>query len=444
MDKLTKMRSDALEIFNASIKAVDPVTGVKQYLSKDKNTISISKNKYRLDDFNNIYLIGFGKAAASMAKGVEQVIGNCLTSGIVIVKYGHLDSLSSKIKIIEAAHPVPDKSGIEGAKEIVEFVSTKTEKDLIVCVISGGGSALFPLPAENISLKEKQKTTELLLSCGADIKEINTVRKHISQVKGGQLARLAQPATLATLVLSDVIGDPLDSIASGPTVPDSSTYQDCMAIFQKYELSNQIPDSVINHINAGLENNIVDTPQKNDPAFSKTYNIIVGNNLEAVVAAKKCAEELGYNVLILSTLIEGETKDVAYVHAAIAKEIVKSGNPIQKPACIISGGETTVTIKGKGLGGRNQEFVLAAATEIHNFGNIVILSAGTDGTDGPTDAAGAIADQFTILRATELKVNAKKYLKNNDSYNFFKKLNDLIITGPTNTNVMDIRIMLIR
>jgi len=441
---LETMRKQALDIFNASLKAVDPVLAVRRYLRKEDNLLRIHDAHFNLSSFNRVYLIGFGKAAAAMAKGVEEVLGEELNGGIISVKYGHLDKLSSKIKINEAGHPVPDDAGMKGAKEMVEFLNHRDEKDLVICVISGGGSAILPLPCEGITLAEKQETTKLLLACGADIKEINAIRKHISQVKGGQLARITQPATLVTLILSDVIGDPLDSIASGPAAPDQTTFEDCWTILTKYELLGKIPPAVEQHLKSGVDKFISDTPKVGDPAFSKTYNNIVGSNWEAVVAARDYAQKLGFNTLILSTFVEGETKDVARVHAAIAKEVNKTGNPINIPACIISGGETTVTIRGDGLGGRNQEFVLAAAMDIQGMEKVVVLSAGTDGTDGPTDAAGAIADGETIQRATQLNLDTFNYLQNNDSYHYFEQLNDLVKTGPTNTNVMDIRIVLIK
>ena len=441
---LETMRKQALDIFNASLKAVDPVLAVRRYLRKEDNLLRIHDAHFNLSSFNRVYLIGFGKAAAAMAKGVEEVLGEELNGGIISVKYGHLDKLSSKIKINEAGHPVPDDAGMKGAKEMVEFLNHRDEKDLVICVISGGGSAILPLPCEGITLAEKQETTKLLLACGADIKEINAIRKHISQVKGGQLARITQPATLVTLILSDVIGDPLDSIASGPAAPDQTTFEDCWTILTKYELLGKIPPAVEQHLKSGVDKFISDTPKVGDPAFSKTYNNIVGSNWEAVVAARDYAQKLGFNTLILSTFVEGETKDVARVHAAIAKEVNKTGNPINIPACIISGGETTVTIRGDGLGGRNQEFVLAAAMDIQGMEKVVVLSAGTDGADGPTDAAGAIADGETIQRATQLNLDTFNYLQNNDSYHYFEQLNDLVKTGPTNTNVMDIRIVLIK
>ena len=438
-----RFRKDVNTIFQSSLTAVDPVLAVKQHLRIEKGKIFFTNNNFSLSDFENIYLIGFGKAAASMARGVEEVLGELLTSGVINVKYEHIDKLSSKIKINEAAHPVPDEAGIRGTHEIINLIKTCNKNDLVICLISGGGSAILPSPQDGITLSEKQDTTKALLACGADITEINAIRKHISKVKGGQLAKLAFPATLVTLILSDVIGDPLDSIASGPTAPDDSTFSDCIAILEKYQLFGKIPATVEKHLTAGAEGKIPDTPKAGDPVFNNTFNIIVGSNWQAVNAARITAQKLGYHTLILSTFVEGETKDVARVHAAIAKEILKSGNPISKPACIISGGETTVTIKGDGLGGRNQEFVLAAAIDINNLKNVVVFSAGTDGTDGPTDAAGAIADGETITRAKKMGLNAFTYLQNNDSYHFFEKLGDLIKTGPTNTNVMDLRILLI-
>jgi len=443
-DVLNTMRKEALDIFYASLKAVDPITAVKRFLNKEGDSLIVKDTSFDLNSFDNIHLIGFGKAAAAMARGVEGILGDNLKAGIVSVKYGHLDKVSSKIKINEADHPVPDEAGMKGAKEIVDFLQQRNEKDLVICVISGGGSAILPLPCKGITLAEKQETTKLLLACGADIKEINAIRKHISQVKGGQLARITQPATLVTLILSDVIGDPLDSIASGPAAPDQTTFEDCWIILTKYDLLGKIPPAVEQHLKSGVDKLIPDTPKVGDPAFSKTYNNIVGSNWEAVVAARDYAQKLGYNTLVLSTFMEGETKDVARVHAAIAKEVNKTSNPINIPACIISGGETTVTIRGDGLGGRNQEFVLAAAMDIQGMEKVVVLSAGTDGTDGPTDAAGAIADGETIQKATQLNLDTLNYLQNNDSYHYFEQLNDLVKTGPTNTNVMDIRIVLIK
>jgi hydroxypyruvate reductase len=309
--------------------------------------------------------------------------------------------------------------------------------------MSGGGSALLPLPAQGLTLKDKQETIKVLLACGATIHEINAIRKHTSAVKGGQIARAVHPATLISLILSDVVGDNLDVIASGPTVPDSSSFSDCMEIFRRYSIIKKLPTSVVRHIKAGISGKVSETSKKGDPAFLRTRNQIIGSNFEAIIAAKQKAEGLGYTTLALSSMIEGETKDVAHVHGAIAREILKTGNPIPPPACILSGGETTVTITGKGLGGRSQEFSLAMAIDIAGNESIVALSAGTDGTDGPTEAAGAVADTDTFKRAVSMGLDPRQFLVNNDSYHFFDQLGDLFITGPTNTNVMDMRIILV-
>lgn len=437
---MKKMKKDALEIFNASLKAVDPIIAVKKHLSLDSNVLQVGKRSYDLSNYSRIYVIGCGKAAASMSYALEDILQNRISGGIINVKYGHTKNLKY-IKINEAGHPIPDEAGVEGTEEILALLHGLRSNDLVIFVLSGGGSALMPMPKDEISLEDKQRVTKVLLDSGASIDEMNALRKHISKVKGGQLARVAYPATSISLLLSDVVGDRKDVIASGPTVPDESTFGDCMSIVEKYNL--QVPESVMNLIKKGLNREIEENPKVEDPIFEKTSHVIIASNILALKAGAQKAIELGYNALILSSAIEGETKVVALVHTAIAKEIHESGNPISRPACILSGGETTVTIKGKGLGGRNQEFVLACATEIAGMSDTVILSCGTDGTDGPTDAAGALADGLTIQRAEKLGMQAKEYLWNNDSYHFFEKLDDLIKTGPTNTNVMDVRVLLV-
>ena len=316
-------------------------------------------------------------------------------------------------------------------------------RELVICLISGGGSALSPAPVEGIALAEKQEVTRQLLACGATIHEINALRKHISQIKGGQLARLASPATLITLVLSDVVGDSLDVIASGPTVPDTSTFTDCLEILRKYRLFDTVPMAIRRHLEAGVSGAIPETPKPGDAVFSRTQTVIIGRNLQALEAASRQATALGYRPLILSSAIEGETREVARVHAGIAKEVLASGHPITAPACILSGGETTVTLRGQGKGGRNQEFALALALDINDIPGIAALSGGTDGTDGPTDAAGAVVDWTTCTRAEQHGLHPREALEHNDAYPFFERLGDLLITGPTQTNVMDVRIILI-
>jgi hydroxypyruvate reductase len=378
-----------------------------------------------------------------MASAIEDVLGERITEGIVNVKYGHVAGLKY-VKLIEAGHPVPDRNGRDGAMAILNLAKRAKKDDLVISLVSGGGSALLPLPAPGLVLKDKQNTIKKLISCGATIHEINAIRKHTSLLKGGGLAKAVFPANLVTLILSDVVGDDLDVIASGPTVCDSSTFEDCRRIIAKYGIEDNLPAALVKYINDGAEGKIPETPKEGDIVFKRTTNLVIGSNIEAVKSAKQKAESLNYNTLVLSSMIEGETKEAAHFHCAIAKEIVKTGIPVSRPACVISGGETTVKVTGKGLGGRNQEFVLAAAFGMAELGNAVVLSGGTDGNDGPTDAAGAFADSETIKRAHDLGIDPSLSLSDNDSYNFFKKLGDLFITGPTNTNVMDLRIIIVK
>jgi hydroxypyruvate reductase len=435
------MRTDAREIFWAGIEAVEAEAAVKRHCKMENTRLAVDETVYDLGGFRNIYVIGAGKAGASMARAFEDMMGERITDGLVNVKYDHVADLR-QVQLTEAGHPVPDEAGQAGAHAIFELASGAQKGDLVICLISGGGSALLPLPVEGVSLSDKQDTTRILLACGATIHEINAIRKHISMVKGGGLARAVYPATLVSLMLSDVIGDDLDVIASGPTVPDTSSFEDCMKILDKYGIREKVPRGVLSHIQKGLEGKIADNPKPGDAIFASTQNAIVGSNMECVLAAGKKASDLGYNTLVLSTMLEGETSDVARVHAGIAKEILKTGHPLLPPACMLSGGETTVTIRGQGLGGRNQEFVLSAAMSLSGWEDVVVLSGGTDGTDGPTDAAGAVADGQTVQRAKTMGLNPGDFLSNNDAYHFFERLGGLVKTGPTNTNVMDLRIIL--
>lgn len=404
--------------------------------------MTIDGRGYDLGRFENVYVVGAGKAGSVMAGAMESLLGDLLTGGRVNVKYGHTTPLR-RVEVVEAGHPIPDAAGVSGTQKIVELLAPLGEDDLVFCLLSGGGSALLPLPAEGVTLQEKQAVTELLLQCGATINETNTVRKHISRVKGGQLARLASPARLVSLVLSDVIGDPLDVIASGPTVPDESTYADCRSILEKYGLRNRLPASVTGHLEAGSKGTEPETPGPGDTVFGRTQTVMVANNRQALDAARIEAEKRGYNPLVLSSSIDGETREVARVYAAMAREIEGYGDPVRRPACVISGGETTVTLKGGGKGGRNQEFVLATVADIEGLERTVVFSAGTDGTDGPTDAAGAVADGRTLLRAAEMGLDADACMDQNDAYHFFEPLGDLVMTGPTHTNVMDLRLLLV-
>ena len=436
-----KLRKDIVAVFYAALEAVDPIAAVHRHVRRTGDGLEIQGHLYDLSAYEKIYVVGAGKASAAMAQALEDLLGDRLKAGVVNVKIGHTLPLNI-VKVNEASHPVPDRAGLQGTGEIVQLLRQTGKRDLVFCLLSGGGSALLPSPAEGLTLEDKQQLTKRLLECGANIHEINALRKHISGVKGGRLAQLAYPSTLISLILSDVIGDDLDTIASGPTVPDRSTFIDCLQILEKYQAKERTPPQIRSLLEKGAAGKIEETPKEDDPTFQRTQNVIIASNILAVKAAKEKAEELGYHSLILSSMIEGESRDIAKVHAAIAKEILKSGHPLPGPACLISGGETTVTIRGPGLGGRNQEFTLAAALEIEGLEGIVLLSGGTDGTDGPTDAAGAIADGHTINRARQLGLDAEQFLRQNDSYRFFQPLGDLLITGPTRTNVMDLRLVL--
>jgi glycerate 2-kinase len=441
------MKRMARAIFSEALTAVDPTKILKERIRIDKSFLWIkigdnSEKVFDLNRFDKIFLVGTGKASNSMAQAIEEIFEDRLTKGVITTKYGHLLPLK-KTQIIEAGHPIPDQKGYEGAKIIHHLLKGSGPEDLVIFLLSGGGSALLPFPANGIELKEKQKVTQFLLDCGADIKEINTIRKHISWMKGGWLAKWAYPSTVIGFILSDVVGDPLDAIGSGPTVPDPSTFGEAWEVLRKYDLLNRIAPSIKNFLELGKEGKVEESPKMGDIVFQKVYNSLIGSNILALRAAEKKATSLGLNTLILSSSIEGETREAARFHTAIAKEVISSGNPIPKPACILSGGETTVTIKGNGLGGRNQEFVLAGALEISGTEKVVLLSGGTDGTDGPTDASGAVADHTTIQRAKSMGMDPRAHLDNNDAYPFFQKLGDLLITGPTQTNVMDVRILLV-
>jgi hydroxypyruvate reductase len=420
-----KLRRDARAIFKAAITAANPATMVESALRARRD----------LDRFEHIYVVGAGKAGGTMARAAERAIGRRITAGCVAVKDGD-PAKSRRIDLRPSGHPMPDARGVAAAERIAELCRGAGARDLVVCLLSGGASALLPAPAPPVTLAEKQETTKLLLDCGATIHQMNAVRKHISTIKGGQLAKLAAPARVLTLALSDVVGDQMDVIGSGPTAPDESTFADALAVLDRFNLRARVPKNVREKLEQGTS----ETPKPGDPLFEHVENQIVGSNQKSLEAAAAKAKSLGYRTLILASTIEGETRDVARMHAAIARQIRLHGQPLRPPACVVSGGETTVTIRGEGKGGRNQEFVLAAAIDIAGLENTLILSAGTDGTDGPTDAAGALGDGETCRRA---ETDAAAALARNDSYPFFEKLGDLIITGSTGTNVMDLHLVLV-
>jgi glycerate-2-kinase len=427
------------EIFFSAVKSVNPYEAVKRYGDRILST-------YERTGCNKTLLIGFGKAAYPMVKAVEEIVPGLIHKGMAITKYGHCpssysDGLSS---IVEAGHPLPDENGLKGTVEMVSLLKDADEKTLIVCLISGGGSALLVSPAEGITLGKKQQVTELLLKGGADIFELNTVRKHLSKVKGGRLAGIAYPAWVISLILSDVIGDRLDVIASGPTSPDNTTFREALEVLEKYSLRERIPGDVVTFLGKGARGLIPETPKTGDKVFERIKNIIIGSNAIALSEAKKKAEEMGFHAEILPSAITGEAREAGRILAGRAIALKKrTGISSGTPFCLISGGETTVTVNGTGLGGRNMELALSFAQEIDGMNGITLLSAGTDGQDGPTDAAGAIVDGGSIRAATETGLDPEEYLRNNDSYHFFRKTKGLFSPGPTGTNVMDIQVTLV-
>jgi glycerate 2-kinase len=430
-------RRQVVRILEAALRAVDPYEAVCRVLRVEGDTLWVGDLDYTLSEFRHIYVVGAGKAGAPMVRAVEDLLGERVSGGHVNVKVDHAEP-TRFVQIHEAGHPIPDEAGLAGATEIARLLRDTVEEDLVLCLISGGGSALMTLPVEGVSLADIKALTDSLLHVGATINEINTIRKHLSQLKGGHLARLAAPARVVSLILSDVVGNPLDVIASGPTVPDTSTFADAWDLLRRYELLDEIPSNIREHLRRGVDGQIAETPKAGDPLFARTQNVIVASNDLAARAAEAQAQELGFNTLILSTFIEGEAREVAKVQAALAKEVLASGRPAPRPACLISGGETTVTVRGKGMGGRNQEMALMAAIQIAGLDDVAVIPLATDGTDGPTDASGAYADGRTVARVRELGLDPWAYLQDNDSYHFFAPLGDLLLTGPTNTNVNDL------
>jgi hydroxypyruvate reductase len=440
--ELKQLREAAELIARAAIEAVDPRALTQDCLELDGNLLTIGDDSVDLEAFRSIVVVGAGKAAAHMAGAIEQTLGDRISGGLVIVKDGHGLPLE-RIKFVEAGHPIPDARGEMAARKIITLLESNAAADtLVLCLLSGGGSALMPLPQAPVTLEAKREITNILLRCGATIDEINAIRKHISGIKGGRLARAAFPSRLFSLILSDVVGDPLHIIASGPTVGDPSTYSDCASIFRHYDIWSETPDVVRELIERGRAGKIPETPGQGDPIFDSVSNIIIGNNIHALRAALSKASSLGFNARILSDSITGEAREVGAMLASLVLEEGRASSPAEKPICILAGGETTVTILGGGKGGRNQELALAAAIALSGKAVATLASIGTDGTDGPTDAAGAIVDSTTVDRARAIGLDPQAYLDDNDSYNLLKPVGDLLITGPTGTNVMDIMIAL--
>jgi glycerate-2-kinase len=423
------------------LTAVDARTAVGRTILRNGEALVIGRRRYDLRRYERVVVVGAGKATASMARAVEQRLGPRLHGGFVVVKYGHVVP-TRRIVVAEAGHPVPDRSGQRAAARLCAMAAELGRRDLLLVLLSGGASSLLPAPVAGVTLADKQRTTQELLRCGASIREINTVRKHLSRIKGGRLAELTE-ATVVTLILSDVLGDDLSAIASGPTVPDPTTYQDAVAIAKRHRIWRALPQRVRQHLNRGCQGFASETPKPGSSLFRRVHHHIVGNNAAAVTAVTSAAREAGLRTLVHTPALTGVARNEGQRFGALARNIVREGKPLQRPCCVVAGGETTVTVTGKGTGGRAQEFAAAAALEIAGLAKVWVVAIGTDGTDGPTDAAGAVVDGDTVARAQRLSVDLKGALKRHNTYPALKRLHQLIITGPTGTNVNDLYLLLV-
>lgn len=437
-------RALILPVLAAALDAVDPAAAVHRAVRRRHNHFFVGEALYDLDAYQDVYVVGFGKAATPMVEAIVQILGDRVRGGVAVTKYGHgpEDGVTTgPVAVLEAGHPVPDEAGRAAAQQVGDILQRAGENDLVLCLISGGGSALLTLPAKGVTLADLQETTNALLRSGATIHEINTIRKHLSQVKGGQLARLVAPATVVSLVVSDVVGSALDVIASGPTVADNSTWADAWAVVERYALAGDLPESVVNRLQSGMMGEIADTPKPGDAIFERIQTLIIADNAIAAAAAWQQARQLGFDAAILTTFLEGEAREVAKMVVALGREVISHGRPVSPPACLILGGETTVTVRGAGKGGRNQELALAAALvldQLPESDRLLVVSLATDGTDGPTDAAGGMVDGKTVGRGREQRLDAERMLANNDSTPYLQAVGDLLVTGPTRTNVNDL------
>ena len=435
-----RARAAFARLFTAVLQAVDPFTALLREARIEKGTLLAGPHRYRLAQYRRVVAIGAGKAAARMAQGLEHILGARLDTGLVVVKYGH-GAPTNRVQVIEAAHPVPDQAGLEAARRLLRIAGALTSDDLLIVLLSGGASSLLPAPANGLSLEDKQRATQLLLGSGATIQDMNTVRKHLSSLKGGQLAA-ATKASVLTLALSDVIGDDLGTIGSGPTAPDNTTFSEAWAILQRYGLGGTIPPSVRRHLLRGVRGRAEETPTSRSAVFKRVHHHIIGSNRAAVEAASRAAARSGFETMVASSTLTGEAKEVAKVFGAMAREIAGCGRPLCRPCCLLAGGELTVTVTGNGRGGRAQEFALAAAREIEGLRKIWIAGFATDGSDGPTDVAGAVVDGETVANAAHKGLDAARALRQNDAHTFFKKAGGHIGTGPTGTNVNDLYLLL--
>lgn len=436
-------RGLALEVMAAALQAVEPAAATRAVLRLEGSHLWVGKESRDLNEVDRILVLGAGKAGGPMSLALESILGDRIAAGLVVVKDDH-EVPTARIELQSASHPVPDDRGAAAGARILDLARGASERDLVIVPLSGGGSALLTAPADGVSLENLQDMTELLLAAGATINEINCLRKHCSGIKGGQLARAAYPAACLTLALSDVIGSPLDVIASGPTVPDLSTWEEAWEIVDRFRLAGELPAPIRERLQAGLVGEIPDTPKPQDPIFQDSLSAVVADNRTAAEAALHKARDLGLNSQIVTTYLEGEAKEVAKVAVGLARELKAHANPAAAPACLILGGETTVTLSsGSGKGGRNQELALAAAFELDNEPDVLIAALATDGTDGPTDSAGALADAGTLERGRRQGLDPRRHFEEHNAYPFLLQVRDLLLTGPTHTNVNDLLLIFV-
>jgi glycerate-2-kinase len=422
------------------LDAVAARQAVGRAISRNGEKLVIGRRRYDLRRYERVVVLGAGKATASMAQAVEQRLGSRLQGGFVVVKHGHVVP-TRRIVVAEAGHPVPDQSGQRAAARLCAMAAELGRRDLLIVLLSGGASSLLPAPVAGVTLADKQRTTQELLRCGASIREINTVRKHLSRIKGGRLAELTE-ATVVTVILSDVLGDDLSAVASGPTAPDPTTYQEAVAILKRHRIWRAVSQRVRRHLDRGCRGLASETPKPGTSLFRRVHHYVVGNNDAAVTAVTGAARESGLRTLVYTPALIGEARDEGQRFGALARQIAREGTPLRRPCCVVAGGETTVTVTGKGTGGRAQEFAAAAALEIAGLAKVWVLAIGTDGTDGPTDAAGAVIDGNTVARAKRFSVDLEGALKRHNVYPALKQLHQLIVTGPTGTNVNDLYLLL--
>jgi glycerate-2-kinase len=438
-----RARRLVLETLEFTLASVDPHTLVSQKVKRRGDRLRVENQDVPLSAYDRIFVVGAGKASGAMAEALEAILGNRLSGGLVVVPSGQQPPKLERVRFVTAPHPTPDTNSVNAAKALITLVEGLNSRDLLICLISGGGSALLSLPTEPLTIDDKGTVARLIMNAGANIVELNTVRKHLSKIKGGWLAKRSHAGRILGLIISDVVGDRLDSIASGPISPDATTFSDAIAVLKRYNLWEIIPSSATKILDEGANGSIPESPKSGDPCFHRVSYHFMGNSRVACTSARRYLQSKGVKAEILTSSAAGEARYLGSFIGSMARDIVQFDEPFRRPCAFIVGGETTVTVTGSGRGGRNQECTMACAEKIQGLKGIAMASIGSDGIDGPTDAAGAIADGMTISRSEELALKFDELLAQNDSYRFFLPLKDLVMTGRTNTNVNDVSVVVL-